>query len=383
MKITEIAEGIHYVGVNDRSKHKFENLWPLPYGVSYNAYLITDEKNVLVDTADAAYTDRLLDHITEIIGDGTVDYLVINHMEPDHSASIQFIRQKYPHMTIVGNAKTLEMVKGYYGIDDNTLCIKNGDTLTIGKRSLTFYLTPMVHWPETMMTYCNETGTLFSGDAFGCFGTLDGGIKDTQLNTSKYWDEMYRYYSNIVGKYGSAVQTALKKLACIDIKTICSTHGPVWEQEVSRVIDIYDRLSRYESEPGVVISGMSNIDQVQENLSYAKKSHIGMLGWEDHMVLGEAAKRYREFEGVTACTGCNNCAPCPKLVAIGSLIGQMWYIYKVTGNKKAAQAYYNNVPYPRGVNADACDGCGECLPKCPMHVDIPKVLKEMRAELKA
>ena len=136
-------------------------------------------------------------------------------------------------------------------------------------------------------------------------------------------------------------------------------------------------------EPGVVISGMSNIDQVQENLSYAKKSHIGMLGWEDHMVLGEAAKRYREFEGVTACTGCNNCAPCPKLVAIGSLIGQMWYIYKVTGNKKAAQAYYNNVPYPRGVNADACDGCGECLPKCPMHVDIPKVLKEMRAELKA
>ena len=160
---------------------------------------------------DAAYTDRLLDHITEIIGDGTVDYLVINHMEPDHSASIQFIRQKYPHMTIVGNAKTLEMVKGYYGIDDNTLCIKNGDTLTIGKRSLTFYLTPMVHWPETMMTYCNETGTLFSGDAFGCFGTLDGGIKDTQLNTSKYWDEMYRYYSNIVGKYGSAVQTGFEK----------------------------------------------------------------------------------------------------------------------------------------------------------------------------
>lgn len=254
MKITEIAEGIHYVGVNDRSKHKFENLWPLPYGVSYNAYLITDEKNVLVDTADAAYTDRLLDHIAEIIGDRTIDYLVINHMEPDHSASIQFIRQKYPHMTIVGNAKTLEMVKGYYGIDDNTLCVKNGDTLTVGKHSLTFYLTPMVHWPETMMTYCNETQTLFSGDAFGCFGTLDGGIKDTQLNTAKYWDEMVRYYSNIVGKYGSAVQTALKKLACLQIKTICSTHGPVWENEVNRVIDIYDRLSRYEAEPGVVIA---------------------------------------------------------------------------------------------------------------------------------
>ena len=254
MKITEIAEGIHYVGVNDRCTHKFENLWPLPYGVSYNAYLITDEKNVLVDTVEASYTDRLLDQIADVIGDRPIDYLVINHMEPDHSASIRFIRQKYPHITLVGNAKTLDMVKGYYGIDDNTLCIKNGDTLNVGRHTLSFHLTPMVHWPETMMTYCHETRTLFSGDAFGCFGTLDGGIKDTQLNTEKYWGEMVRYYSNIVGKYGPAVQTALKKLAGIDIQTICSTHGPVWEQKVNRVIDTYDRLSRYEAEPGVVIA---------------------------------------------------------------------------------------------------------------------------------
>lgn len=254
MKITEIEKGIHYVGVNDRCKSKFENLWPLPYGVSYNAYLITDEKNVLVDTVDAAYTDRLLDNITEIIGNGTLDYLVINHMEPDHSASIQFIRQKYPQITIVGNAKTLEMVNGYYGIDSNTLCVKNGESLAIGKRSLTFYLTPMVHWPETMMTYCEPNKVLFSGDAFGCFGTLDGGITDEQLNTEKYWGEMVRYYSNIVGKYGSAVQTALKKLACIEIGTICSTHGPIWKNEINKVINMYDRLSRYEAEEGVVIA---------------------------------------------------------------------------------------------------------------------------------
>ena len=233
MKITEITNGIHYVGVNDRCKYKFENLWPLPYGVSYNAYLITDKKNVLIDTVDAAYTDRLLDNITEIIGDGKIDYLIINHMEPDHSASIQFIRQKYPQMTIVGNIKTLEMVKGYYGIDDNTLCIKNGESLSIGKRTLTFHLTPMVHWPETMMTYVNEDKLIFSGDAFG---------------------EMVRYYSNIVGKYGPAVQTALKKLSDIEIKTICSTHGPIWEKEITRVIGIYDRLSQYEGEPGVVIA---------------------------------------------------------------------------------------------------------------------------------
>lgn len=254
MKITEIEKGIHYVGVNDRCKYKFEGLWPLPYGVSYNAYLITDEKNVLVDTVDAAYTDRLLDNITEIIGDGTLDYLVINHMEPDHSASIQFIRQKYPQITIVGNAKTLEMVNGYYGIDSNTRCVKNGESLAIGKRNLTFYLTPMVHWPETMMTYCEADKVLFSGDAFGCFGTLDGGITDEQLNTGKYWGEMVRYYSNIVGKYGPAVQTALKKLACLEMRTICSTHGPIWKNKISKVIDIYDRLSRYEAEEGVVIA---------------------------------------------------------------------------------------------------------------------------------
>ncbi len=254
MNITEIVKGIHYVGVNDRNKHKFENLWPLPYGVSYNAYLITDEKNVLVDTADAAYTDRLLDNITDVIGDGKIDYLVINHMEPDHSASIQFIRQKYPQMTIVGNAKTLEMVTGYYGIDDTTLCVKNGDCLSIGNRTLTFYLTPMVHWPETMMTYCPDEKVLFSGDAFGCFGTLDGGITDSQLNTGKYWNEMVRYYSNIVGKYGPAVQMALKKLSDLEIKTICSTHGPIWQDEIPNVVNIYDRLSRYEAEPGIVIA---------------------------------------------------------------------------------------------------------------------------------
>ena len=252
--VRTVTENLYWVGANDHRLALFENIHPIPKGVSYNAYLLLDEKSVLFDTVDWSACRQLLENLEYLLNGTPLDYLVINHMEPDHSASIQFIRQKYPQMTIVGNIKTLEMVKGYYGIDDNTLCIKNGESLSIGKRTLTFHLTPMVHWPETMMTYVNEDKLIFSGDAFGCFGTLDGGITDSQLNTDKYWSEMVRYYSNIVGKYGPAVQTALKKLSDIEIKTICSTHGPIWEKEITRVIGIYDRLSRYEGEPGVVIA---------------------------------------------------------------------------------------------------------------------------------
>ena len=266
MKITEITNGIHYVGVNDRCKYKFENLWPLPYGVSYNAYLITDEKNVLIDTVDAAYTDRLLDNIAEIIGDGKIDYLIINHMEPDHSASIQFIRQKYPQMTIVGNIKTLEMVKGYYGIDDNTLCIKNGESLSIGKRTLTFHLTPMVHWPETMMTYVNEDKLIFSGDAFGCFGALNGRLFADEVDFDRdYLDEARRYYTNIVGKYGSQVQAVLKKAAELDIAMLLPLHGFVWRKELGYLLHKYDLWSRYEPEERGVLIAYASVYGNTEN----------------------------------------------------------------------------------------------------------------------
>ncbi len=254
MKNWEIAPGIHYVGVNDRSKVRFEELWPLPYGVSYNAYLIVDEKSVLVDTVDATFTDHLLARIDEILKNGKIDYLVINHMEPDHSASIQAIRQRFPQITIVGNTKTLDMVKGYYGIDSNTLCMQDGESISTGTRTLTFYLTPMVHWPETMMTYCPEEQMLFSGDAFGCFGALHGGIIDQEINIDHYWVEMTRYYANIVGKYGGAVQAALRKLSTLPLATICPTHGPIWREYATQVMLQYDKLSRYEAESGVVIA---------------------------------------------------------------------------------------------------------------------------------
>lgn len=245
---------VHYVGVNDRNKHLFEGMWPLPYGVSYNSYLIDDDIVALVDTVDACYFEVFLRKIRNIIGDRPIQYLIVNHMEPDHSGSIRLLKHYYPDIVIVGNKQTFGMIEGFYGVTGERYEVKEGDFLDLGYHKLRFYLTPMVHWPETMMTYDETDGVLFAGDAFGCFGTLDGGFIDTRINTDKYWDEMARYYSNIVGKYGNPVQKALAKFAGVDIKAICSTHGPVWTENIPRVVGIYDRLSRYEAEEGVVIA---------------------------------------------------------------------------------------------------------------------------------
>lgn len=251
----QIGNNIYYVGVNDRQKHLFENMLPLPFGVSYNSYLIVDEKTVLIDTVDSCFGDVFIGKIKSQLGERKVDYLVINHMEPDHSGSIRLIHEYFPEMTIVGNSKTLSMVEGYYGIAENTLEVKDADTLSIGSRELQFFLAPMVHWPETMVTYEKAEQILFSGDAFGTFGALNGAIVDEDMNVDQYWDEMVRYYANIVGKYGVPVQKALQKLSPLTIKMICSTHGPVWKKHIPEVINIYDKLSRYENleEEGVVL----------------------------------------------------------------------------------------------------------------------------------
>ena len=268
---TRVKGSIHYVGVNDRQKHLFENLWPLPNGVSYNAYLIDDEKVALVDTVDVCYFEVFLRKIKKIIGERPIDYLIINHMEPDHSGSIRLIKHYYPNITIVGNRQTFGMVEGFYGVSDLQHQVKDGDTLNLGKNQLTFYLTPMVHWPETMMTYCETEQVLFSGDAFGCFGALGGGFMDEKINTDIYWEEMVRYYSNIVGKYGSPVQKALEKLSGVPVSAICSTHGPVWTGDnIERVISIYDKLSLYDGDEGVVViygSMYGNTEQMAEAIA--------------------------------------------------------------------------------------------------------------------
>ena len=250
----KISERIYYIGVNDDTKTLFEGLWPLPYGVSYNSYIVADAKVALIDTVEHDFQEEFLENIELAIGDRPIDYLVVNHMEPDHSSLTAYMLDKYPEMKVLANAKTIPMVKGYYGVDDTRIeVVKEGDSLSLGSCALTFYTIPMVHWPETMVTYLAEEGTVFSGDAFGTFGAVNQEVVDSDGIFESFRDEMIRYYSNIVGKYGTPVQTALKKLAQIDVKRICSTHGPVWEQSAQQVIKLYDKMSRYEVERGVCI----------------------------------------------------------------------------------------------------------------------------------
>lgn len=249
----QVAKDIFYVGVNDRQKAKFENIIPLPFGVSYNSYLIIDDKTALMDTVDFHQGEIFIDKIQSQLQGRKLDYLIINHMEPDHSGSIRLIRKYFPEVILVGNLRTLKMIEGFYGEISCLREIHDEEILSLGTHELQFFLVPMVHWPETMMTFDRTEKVLFSGDAFGCFGALDGAVIDTEMNVEKYWDEMIRYYANIIGKYGSPVQKAIQKLSGVPFETICTTHGPVWRENIQKTVNIYDQLSKYEGRNGVVI----------------------------------------------------------------------------------------------------------------------------------
>lgn len=268
----KVTEGIYNIGVNDREITLFEGQYEVEKGMAYNSYVILDEQVVVMDTVDPRATEEWLKNLDEALGSRKVDYLVIQHMEPDHGGSIMRLSERFPDMKLVGNAKTFQMVQQFFDITlgDKIVTVKEGDTLPVGKHTLQFFMAPMVHWPEVMVTYDVTDKIVFSADAFGTYGTLDGGVIDTEMNVEHYWEEMIRYYSNIVGKYGSPVQRALQKLSGLDIQTICSTHGPVWREYASKAIDIYDRMSRYEGEEGVVIiygSMYGNTEQMAEAIA--------------------------------------------------------------------------------------------------------------------
>lgn len=250
----KISDRIFYVGVNDDDKVLFEGLWPLPAGVSYNSYVVSDEKVALIDTVESGFEEEFMENVREAAGGRALDYLVVNHMEPDHSSLITFILEEYPDLKILANAKTLPMLKGYHNVpEERVQIIAEGEAVSLGSCSLRFFMAPMVHWPETMVTWLEEENTLFAGDAFGTFGSVEENVVDDEGTFEQYCDEMMRYYACIVGKYGKPVQTALQKLSDLDIKRICSTHGPVWETGIADVVALYDRMSRYEVERGVCI----------------------------------------------------------------------------------------------------------------------------------
>jgi flavorubredoxin len=249
----KLADNVFYLGYNDRRTNLFENLWPLPYGVSYNSYLVIDEKIALVDTVERQFIDSFLDDIEKIAGGRKIDYLVVNHMEPDHSGAINAIKSRYPGITLVGNKKTLPLIENFYFKPENFLLADDNDVLNLGKTNLKFVTIPMVHWPETMATYDETNKILFSGDAFGSFGTLDGGVFDDEINLALFEEESMRYFTNIVGKYCPHTQRALNKLASFDVKIIASTHGPVWRSNPDWILSRYQKWSSYTYDQGVLI----------------------------------------------------------------------------------------------------------------------------------
>ena len=253
---TKINNDIIWIGVNDRKTERFENYIPLDNGVTYNSYLILDEKICIIDGVEEGENGNFLGKIEAMIGTAPVDYIIVNHVEPDHSGSIKNMLKIYPEIKVVGNAKTIMMLKllGVDLPDERIVVVKEKDVLDLGKHKLTFYLMPMVHWPESMATYDITDKILFSNDAFGSFGTLDGGVFDDEVNTDFFTDEMRRYYSNIVGKFGAPVNAVLKKLSSVEISCICPSHGLIWRKDIDKVIKKYQKWANIEAEEeGVVI----------------------------------------------------------------------------------------------------------------------------------
>lgn len=252
----KVTDGIYWVGANDRRLAKFENMFPIPRGVSYNSYVILDEKTALMDTADSSVAERFMENVVAVLDGRALDYLVVQHMEPDHCANIAAIVEKYPEVTIVGNTKTMQMISQFYSGTkvENTLLVKEGDKLSLGEHELNFVTAPMVHWPEVMVTYESKEKILFSADGFGSFGALNGVLFDDEIFFDAIWmEDARRYYTNIVGKYGPQVQALLKKAAGLDIAMICPLHGPVWRSDLELLIEKYDQWSRYEAEEDGVL----------------------------------------------------------------------------------------------------------------------------------
>ena len=253
-----ITNDLYWLGASDRRLALFENAYPIPRGISYNAYLLLDEKTVLLDTVDLSVGELFFENLDHLLQDRKLDYVVVNHVEPDHCATLGALLRRHPETQVVGNAKTLTMIGQFFSssMAENALVVKEGDVLSTGRHELTFVMAPMVHWPETMATYDKTDKVLFSADAVGTFGAMSGNLFADEMNFEKDWlDDARRYYTNIVGKYGPQVQNLLKKAAGLDIQYLCPLHGPIWRKDAAWFIEKYQRWSTYTPEErGVVIA---------------------------------------------------------------------------------------------------------------------------------
>ena len=252
----KVKDDLIYVGGSDRRLSRFENLFPIPKGVSYNSYVLLDEKTVLFDTADESISRQYIENVVHALNGRPLDYMVVQHMEPDHCAMIGDLVRRYPEVQVVGNTKTFGMIKQFFGTDfaERAVTVKEGDTLATGAHTLHFVMAPMVHWPEVMVTYDEKDKVLFAADGFGTFGALNGNIFADEVDFDRDWlDDARRYYTNIVGKYGASVQALLKKASGLEIAVICPLHGPIWRENLGYILEKYQKWSTYEAEDQAVV----------------------------------------------------------------------------------------------------------------------------------
>ena len=283
--VKKITENLFWVGANDRRIALFEGVYHAPQGVSYNSYILLDDKTILLDTVDKAVTHQFMENVAHVLNGRTLDYLIINHMEPDHCAEIPTILAKYPEVKIVCNAKIKTMMEQFFDFEiseEQFQIVNEGDVLNTGKHNLTFLMAPMVHWPEVMVTYDTTDKILFSADAFGSFGAIDGNIFADEVNwENRYLTEARRYYTNIVGKYGPQVQMLLKKVSSIEIDMICPLHGYVWRKDLGKFIDLYQKWSTYTPEINSVMIAYASVYGGTQNAAEILAGELAELGVKD------------------------------------------------------------------------------------------------------
>ena len=385
MKDVTITDSILYVGVDDKTLDLFESQYIIPNGVSYNSYVILDEKVTVMDTVDARATDEWLANLETALAGRTVDYLVVSHMEPDHASNIKKLMDKYPNLKVVGNAKTFAMIPQLFDVDisDRTVAVKEGDTLCLGKHTLQFFMAPMVHWPEVMVTYEQTEKILFSADGFGKFGALDA---------DEAWTcEARRYYFNIVGKYGAQVQALLKKAATLDIQMICPLHGPILKEDLGYYISKYDIWSKYEPEDeGVFIAYASihgNTAKAAKKLAEmleekgAKRVAIADLSRDDMAEAVEDAFRHSKLV-VASSTYDGGLFPCMEdfLAHLKAKNYQKRTVAMIENGSWAPMAAKKMREYFEGMKAiEICDPVVTI--KSTMKEDTLKVMEELAKEL--